>query len=164
MVWVWLYVKTAFKSDYRRAVKFNGCFRLMDDISSINSDGVFEEDTSVIYPSSLELKKENEGHLSANILDLTVEFERSCHIFSYKPYDKRDKFKFKVVNYPDLCGNIISTNCCYWVVKSELNRYAKLSSKFSDFIARKTILFDKLIGKNYLVERLDKIFRSIHFK
>ena len=136
----------------------------MDDISSINSDGVFEEDTSVIYPSSLELKKENEGHLSANILDLTVEFERSCHIFSYKPYDKRDKFKFKVVNYPDLCGNIISTNCCYGVVKSELNRYAKLSSKFSDFIARKTILFDKLIGKNYLVERLDKIFRSIHFK
>ena len=89
----------------------------MDDISSINSDGVFEEDTSVIYPSSLELKKENEGHLSANILDLTVEFERSIHIFSYKPYDKRDKFKFKVVNYPDLCGNI-STNCCYGVVKS----------------------------------------------
>ena len=42
---------------------FNGTFRKMDDISSINSDGVFEEDISKIYPSSLEFTKENNGNM-----------------------------------------------------------------------------------------------------
>lgn len=46
----------------------------MDDISSVNSDGVFEKDISKIYPSSLELTKENDGNTSVDILDLTVEF------------------------------------------------------------------------------------------
>ena len=46
------YIARLLKSDYRRAIKFTGCFRLMDDISSINSDAVFEEDISSIYPTS----------------------------------------------------------------------------------------------------------------
>ena len=35
-----------------QAFKFNGTLRKMYDISSINTDGVFEEDISKIYPSS----------------------------------------------------------------------------------------------------------------
>jgi len=151
------------KSDYRRATKFNGCFRLMDDISSINSDGVFEESIPQIYPASLALKKENEGHNVADILDLTVELSVDSHSFGYKLYDKRDKFKFNIVNYPDLCGNI-SSNCCYGVVKSELKRFAKLSSKFSEFVKRKNILFEKLINKSYSEIKLNRIFNSISFK
>ena len=58
------------KTDYRRAFKFNGCYRLMDDISSTNNDEVFEEATSSIYPESLTLNKENEDNISGNILDL----------------------------------------------------------------------------------------------
>ena len=114
------YMGRLLKSDYGRAMKFNGCFRLMDDISAINSDGVFENDISEIYPSSLDLKKENVGIQSANILDLTVDLDFDTRKFTYKLYDKRDKFKFKIVNYPDICGNI-SMQCCYGVVKSELN-------------------------------------------
>jgi hypothetical protein len=151
------------KSNYRRATKFNGCFRLMDDISSINSDGAFEESIPSIYPAALALKKENEGHIMADILDLTVELNVDSHNFGYKLYDKRDKFKFKIVNYPDLCGNI-SSNCCYGVVKSELKRFAKLSSKFSEFVKRKNILFGKLMDKGYLERKLESIFRSISFK
>ena len=55
--------------DYRKAINFNGCYRLMDDISSINSDGFFEEAALFIYPESLTLNKENEGNISATILD-----------------------------------------------------------------------------------------------
>ena len=70
------YMAKLLRSNYRRALKFNGSFRLMDDISSINSDGVFQEDIPLIYPASLELKKENDGNTSANILDLTSSIVR----------------------------------------------------------------------------------------
>ena len=94
-------------SDYKRAITFNGCYRLMDDISSINSDGVFEEATPFIYPESLTLNKENEGNISANILDLNIELDVSSNNLVTGPYYyKRDKFKFLVVNYPDMCGTI----------------------------------------------------------
>ena len=67
------YMAKLLKSNYRRALKFKGTFSKMDDISSINGDGVFEEGISKIYPSSLELTKENdEENISADILDLTV--------------------------------------------------------------------------------------------
>ena len=117
----------------------------------------------MIYPASLELKKENDGNQSANILDLTVNLDANSHRFTYKLFDKRDKFKFKIVNYPDyICGNI-SIKCCYGVVKSELKRYIKLSSNFSDYINRKNILLDKLLTKGYSSSRFESIFHSLDF-
>ena len=83
------------QSNYRRTLQFNGTFRKMDDISSIKSDGEFEEDISKIYPLSLELTRENdEGNISADIIDLTVELGAHSKKFSYKLYDK-----FDIVNY-----------------------------------------------------------------
>ena len=83
-------------------------------------------------------------------------------MFSYKLYDKRDNFKFEIANYPDLSGNI-SADCGYGVVKSELKRYAKLSSNFSDFKARKDVLFQKLSDKHYSTDRIESIYRSISY-
>ena len=134
----------------------------MDDISSINSDGVFEEAISSMYPDSLLLNKENDGHLSANILDLTVNLDSASKIFNYLTYDKKDKFKFEVVNYPDLCSNL-SKKSCYGVVKSELKRYCKRSSKYSEFLKRKDIFFSKLLKKGYLINKLNSILASIKF-
>ena len=134
----------------------------MDDISSINSDGVFEEDISHIYPDSLTLTKENQGHLSADILDLTVNLDAQAKKFVFKLYDKRDKFKFSIVNYPEINSNI-STKCCHGVVKSELKRYATLSSNISDYILRKDTLFNKLLRKGYCGNKLNQLFNSIKF-
>ena len=154
------YISKLVKSNYRRALKSNGCFRLMDDISSINGDNVFDTDRHLIYPASLELKKENKGDAYADILDLSIELKN--HSFSYKLFDKRDNFKFNIVNYPDMSGNI-SSNCGYGVVKSELKRYAKLSSHFSDFNSRKHILMEKLASKHYDADRLARVGRSVSF-
>ena len=154
------FISKLVKSDYRRARKFNGCFRLMDDISSVNGDNTFHEDKGCIYPASLVLNKENNGSVYADILDLSIKLDKG--IFHYKLYDKKDHFKFDVVNYPDLFGNI-STVCGYGVVKSELNRYARLSSNFNDYITRKNLLSQKLILKNYKAERIERIFNTVNF-
>ena len=151
------YIAALIKRNYGRAIRYNGTFRLMDDITCINSDGCFHQDISCIYPVSLELKKENEGDILANVLDLTISCNTSSGIFSYKLFDKRDKFKFPIVNYPDLSGNIAAV-CGYGVVKSELKRYSKLSSNYLDYIQRKTVLFDKLCSKGYNRLKLDRIF------
>ena len=74
----------------------------------------------------------------------------------YKLYDKRDSFKFEIGSYPDLSGNI-SADCGYGVVKSELKRYAKLSSNFSDYKFRKDLLFNKLSSKHYNTDRIENI-------
>ena len=124
-------------------------------------DGVFHTDKSIIYHTSLDLKKENQGETSADILDLTIKLD--SNLFSYKLYDKRDHFNFDIVNYPDLKGNI-SMNCGYGVVKSELKRYAKLSSNFSDYILRKDILFRKVLEKNYNSNKIELISHTVSFK
>ena len=102
----------------------------------------------------------NYGNISADILDLTVELEADSRKFGYKLYDKRDKFKFSIVNYPDLGGNIAKA-CGYGVAKSELKRYSRLSSKFSDFLNRKKLLFDKVLSKGYVLDRLNQIYNSV---
>ena len=53
------YTSSFYKKDYRRALALRNSFRLIDDISNLNSDGVFQELACKIYPSSLILYKEN---------------------------------------------------------------------------------------------------------
>ena len=154
------YISRLLKSDYRRALRYNGCFRLMDDISCLNLDGVFQQDVHNIYPSSLVLNKENSGDSEANILDLTITLDSGHGTFAFKLYDKRDAFKFEIINYPDICGNI-AASCCYGVVKSELMRYSKLSSTIFDFNNRKDALFGKLVAKKYSLSKISRIADSI---
>ena len=67
--------------------------RLIDDISSLNSDDIFQElVTCEIDPSSLVLNKENDSDNGADIPDLNVSLKDSK--FIYNVYDKRDKFNF----------------------------------------------------------------------
>ena len=76
------HIAALIKRNYGRAIRYNGTFRLMDDITCVNSDGCFHQDISCIYPVSLELKKENEGDILANVLDLTISCNTSSGIFS----------------------------------------------------------------------------------
>ena len=73
---------------------------------------------------------------------------------------KRDNFKFRIVNYPDLSGNI-SHKCAYGVFVSELLRYSKVCSNERDFEARHMILFDKLVKQNYDTGQLKKYLRKV---
>ena len=51
-----------------------------------------------MYPSELVLSCTDNSGLQANYLDLNLSVENNY--FNSKLYDKRDNFKFDVINYP----------------------------------------------------------------
>ena len=59
-------------------------------------------------------------------------------------YDKRDGFKFKVNNFPNLSGNIHAKRT-HGIVISQLIRCSKACINFDDFVIRCTSMMDKLI-------------------
>ena len=66
------FISSLYKKDYRRALELRNTFILIDDISTLNSDGVFQEVAREIYPSSLILNKENVNDNEADILYLSI--------------------------------------------------------------------------------------------
>ena len=84
------YLDRLYKIDYFSAKRLYNTFRLIDDITSINSDGVFQEHFISIYPDSLVLNKENVDDSSAHVLDLNINIVNQHFIVSV--YDKRDDF------------------------------------------------------------------------
>ena len=53
------WIRSLKKSDLRRARKFANVFRFIDDLTTLNDWGEFEQHFHEIYPPELELKKEN---------------------------------------------------------------------------------------------------------
>ena len=61
-----------------------------------------------------------------------LEFDDSGQL-STKIYDKRDDFNFKIMNFPNMRSNIPASPA-YGVYTSQLIRYARASSNYSDFL------------------------------
>ena len=54
------------------------------------------------YPKELILTSDDKNNQSVDFLDLHIEIK--AHNFISRLYDKRDKFKFKIINFPCLSG------------------------------------------------------------
>ena len=89
------YLRNNVTQSNRSRDELNRKFRLIDDIFTLNSDGVFQELAHQIYPSSLVLNQENVNDIEADVLDLNILIKDGKYISNV--YDKRDKFKFAVV-------------------------------------------------------------------
>jgi hypothetical protein len=72
---------------------------LIDDITSINSDGTLAQHVGVIHPASLTVNKENAEDLRANALDLNIGIIEGK--FEVNVYDKREDFPFETVQFSD---------------------------------------------------------------
>ena len=66
------YLEVLYRTDYFSTKILNKTYRLIDDITTINTDGIFKKHMSSIYPASLILNKENERDDSAHVLDLDI--------------------------------------------------------------------------------------------
>ena len=86
------------------ASSFNLTFRYIDDVLSINNNN-FHNYVHMIYPSELEIKDTTESRTCASYLDILLNIDKNGKLTT-KLYDKRDDFKFPIVNFPYICSNI----------------------------------------------------------
>ena len=146
------------KSDIQLAKAFSRSTRYIDDLLTINNNGLMIQYMSEIYPEELELKHENsDDDQHASYLDLSIDVVNRELVTSL--YDQRDEFLFKIVNFPDLSGNIPNTSS-YGVFIAQTLRYARACAKYTDFNMRTLILKDQLVqqhlNENILIKNLIK--------
>ena len=108
------------------------------------------------------LKKPQKQIVRHLFLDLHLEFDSSGKL-STKIYDKRDDFNFKIINFPYLCSNIPSSPA-YGVYVSQLIRYARACTNYSDFLERHKNLRTRLLSQEYEEMRLKKSLTKFFFK
>ena len=95
-------------------------------------------------------------------LCLYLEFDDSGQL-STKIYDKRDDFNFKIINFPNMCRNIPASPA-YGVYISQLIRYARASSNYSDFLKRHLHLRNRLLDQGYKKIRLIRSLKKFIFR
>jgi hypothetical protein len=110
----------------------------------------------------MEVKETTDTASSASFLDQYLEFDDSGQL-NTKIYDKRDDFNLKIINFPNMCSNIPASPV-NGVYISQLIRYARTSSNYSDFLKRLLYLKNRLLDQGYkqilLIRSLKKfIFR-----
>ena len=146
------FLETTYKSKYIVAKKLTYTYRLIDDITTLNSDGYFKEYFKEIYPPSLELNKENIGDLQANVLDLDINILDN-NKFSCKLFDKRDNFNFKIVQFQPIHNNQASA-ISYGVFNSQIIRFSRICSDIKHFKERVLNMFNELCRLGYKDKRL----------
>ena len=143
------YMNKIQKKNVYKARHLNETTRLIDDITNINGNNKIGEVAEDIYGSVIKLNKENEGMLSANVLDLAITINQKQKTATTSLFDKRRAFKFTIANYPDITGNV-SSSMAYGIISSQLLRYYKSCSKFDDFLSNVNILTTKLLQQSYI--------------
>ena len=117
----------------------------------------FNDYIDVIYPKELEIKDTTDAPKLANYLD-HLEFDEDGQLFT-RLYDKRDDFDFH--NVPYLSSNIPEYPS-YGAFVSPLIRYARVCSKYEDFLFRGSILVSKLLKQGYSSQKLQTTFRKFY--
>ena len=102
----------------------------IDDLISFNNTR-FKEFISDIYAKELTISETTESTSIAFYLDLLFIRDKNNNITT-KLDDKRDAFGFHIVNFPFMSSHIPSAPA-YGVYASQLIRYARCCSNYSDF-------------------------------
>ena len=153
------FVQNLAKLDVREARRLTHIFRFIDDLCVINDSGLFEKSYLKIYPEEMELKKENDGILSASFLDLDISIiDRK---FDLKLFDKRDAFPFEIVRMPYLSNNMPS-NIFYSTLSSELLRIARCTTDKDNFLQTAKALISRMKKQGAAVARLCNSLRRLY--
>ena len=112
-----------------------------------------------IYPTVLQLNKENSADIEAPFLDLSI----TNGIVSSKIYDKQDYFNFEIVNFPFLDGDVPRFPS-YGVYISKLIRFARGCSNVDDFNYRNIYLNAKLLKQGYRYHKIQKAFSKFYHR
>ena len=116
-----------FMSDLQKSKRFdlidmfNDTSRYLDDIFTIDNPE-FEKHIPDIYPAEFQLNKANTSDKETSFLDLNIKVVVSDIHTSV--YDKRDDFRFPIVNFPWLSGDVPRLPS-YGIYISQLVRFAR---------------------------------------
>ena len=154
------YLEKLYKTDYVSAKKLGNTFRLIDDITTINSDSVFQDHFGQIYPDSLKLNKENTGSLEAHVLDLNIKITSNGN-FDVSLYDKREDFPFNIIQFMPANSNVASSTV-YGVFSSQLIRYFRICNNFTSFQTRVMGLVNSFISLGYCKRLIRAKFLQIY--
>ena len=129
--------------------KINNPFQFTDDLLSLNDDmTVPYKDTLIhyknIYPTELELKKEN-NNSCASFLDSYICSENGE--FHTKLFDKQDNFGFDIVRMPFYCSNV-SSKMLYGSIAAEFFRISRATSKIEDLSHTSKQLLSRMLKQN----------------
>ena len=127
-------------------------FRYQDDCIVFNDYNTFGNAIKDIYPTEMVLKETNVSATECNYLDITVKC-LDGRVFMYNSYDKRLDYNFEVINYPDLAGNV-PTSQSYGVFTSQLIRFCEINSTLERFYSDVNVLVTKLKKLGFEGKRL----------
>ena len=109
-----------------------------------------------MYPPELEIKDTMESNTSASYLDLLRDGQLHTSL-----NDKLGDINFNITIVPFLSSNIPSSSA-YGVFIPKLIRYARACSFYECFILMEFRLSNKLIGQEYVNERLRSSLRTFY--
>jgi len=112
-------------------------------------------------PGELKLTSDDTNDQSVNYLDLHLEIKDNS--VQHRIFDKRDNFKFPIVNFPDLSGNIPNSHS-YAVFTSQLVRFARGCQHYTDFKSRTEALIQRLVKQKFKMIKLIKTFQKFSIK
>ena len=119
----------------------NSTSRYLDDLFNIDNP-YFKQTVGQIYPTKLQLNKENSSDTEAPFLNLDLSITNV--IVSSKIFDKGDDFNFEIVNFLFLDGDVPHVPSC-GVYISQLIRFVRVYSNVDDFNNRNLFLTTKVI-------------------
>ena len=147
------YVEKISKENITIARKFNLCSRYIDDLF-VGNFPEFKDHIYKIYPRELEINQESDNPKDIAYLDLRMKIENGAVDFSI--YDKRDDFRFEIVNFPHI-DSCIPKKSALGVFYSQLIRYARICSGLTAFKNKTKGLIDKLRTHGYKFEDLRRL-------
>ena len=147
------YIEKVSKQNITLARRFNMCYRYIDDLFVGNFD-TFHEHIYKIYPRELAINAESNNPRDIAYLDLRIRLENGGVDFSI--YDKRDDFRFEIVNFPFI-DSCIPKKSALGVYYSQLIRYGRISSKLVTFKSKVKGLVHKLKTQGYKFEDLRRL-------
>ena len=121
---------------------------------------MFFRATSACLVGKKGLSETTDTASSTSFLDLYLEFDDSGQI-STKMHNKRDDFNFNIINFPNMCSNIPSSPA-YGVYISQLIRYARASSNYSEFMKRHLHLRNRLLDQAMKRFALFDLLKSLY--
>ena len=111
-------------------------------------------------PTSHHTPKNSQFLKPQNLLQLLFTPDKSNNITT-KLYDKCDALGFHIVNVPFMLSNIPSAPA-FGIHASQLIRYARCCSNYSDFLLRHRALVTRLMSQGYKVNRLSNTFKKFY--